>query len=191
MSQKRYENKCIVCNQPFVSKRAGGKYCSGACRARYSREKKEAKYQEVIKSQAETIKTQAKIITKVIPDPGPAVVKEIVQDLSCKTGKDLTECKRPDGTHLYTDQDLWILIAKLLEVGFTGTIRNYLPAGEDFLHAMHVDRLSQDLISDFERRFSCKFDDVRRNTQYIVQQDRTEAEEAALLNKYVNLRYSR
>jgi hypothetical protein len=191
MSQKRYENKCLECKQPFVSKKAGSKFCSGACRARYAREKKEAEYQVVIKSQVETIKTQAKIITRVMPDPGPAVTKGIVEDVSCKTGKDLTECKRADGTHLYTEQDLWILIAKLLKVGFTGTIRNYLPAGEDFLHAMYVDRLSQDLISDFERRFSCKFDDVRRNTQYIVQKDRTEEEEKALISKYVSLSYSR
>jgi hypothetical protein len=183
---KSYVNKCIECGRNFTSTRNDARFHSGACRAKWNRENRK----NLIKAQAEIISTQAKIITKVMPDPGPAAIQKVVKDLSCKTRKDLTECKRPDGTHLYTDQDLWILIAKLCQIGYKGSIRNFCPAGEDLLAVMNTNRVSQELIWDFERRFQCKFDDVRCNNQYIIQ-DRTRAEEDELLRKYEGLSYSR
>ena len=76
MSQARYENKCVVCNQPFVAKRKGSRYCSGACRARYSREKKEAKYQGVLKDQSEVIQSQSKVIQAALSEVLRPVVPE-------------------------------------------------------------------------------------------------------------------
>jgi len=60
----RYEKKCDECGSPFVASMKNAKFCSGACRARYSREKKEAKYQGVIKLQSKAIKAQEKVIKK-------------------------------------------------------------------------------------------------------------------------------
>jgi hypothetical protein len=108
-------------------------------------------------------------------------VKPISEDLSKITGKDLTECKRPDGEHLYTDQDIMILYARIIRFVL------FEQCETDLFNVF--DRM--DIIEDFEKRFKCKFDpDVQRANQHIkfgtTHQDRLE-----LMNKYMNLKYSK
>jgi len=64
MSRKRYNRKCEVCNDPFVAKKSDARFCSGKCRARYSRENKDSSYQK-------TIQLQSKALSKVlVPEVG-------------------------------------------------------------------------------------------------------------------------
>lgn len=58
MSDKRYTGNCLYCGKAFTARMSHAKFCSNNCRAKYS----QAKSRGVIKSQAETIKTQSKVI---------------------------------------------------------------------------------------------------------------------------------
>jgi hypothetical protein len=115
----------------------------------------------------------------------------MIKKVSNEVGKDLTECKRPDGSHLYTETDLWILVAKLVQVGFTGKIQNFASAsGPPLLSVLNTNQLSMNLISDFERRFQCKFDDVRRSSPYVHAAD-DGSEDEILIDRYASMEYSR
>ena len=111
-------------------------------------------YKEVIAPVNDISDTKAttKARTQAIPTQA---IKTIIAEVAESIGKDLTECKRPDGTHLYTDQDLWILLSRINKVVFqedSGSV----------LSKWSTDTICNDLISDFEQRFDCKFDDVKK-----------------------------
>ena len=167
----------MVCKDPFVGKKSDARFCSGKCRARYSRENKDSNYQETIKAQARTIKSQAGVMRAAIPDP----VK--VEKVSNEVGKDLTECKRPDGSHLYTDTDLWILIAKINQLVFSENTGH-------LLSHLDTNAKAEALIRDFEKRFDCKFDDVKTANPK-VRPGTNDAENETLIIKYASLEYSR
>jgi len=79
LKKVRYEKKCDECGSPFVASMKNARFCSGACKARWSREHKKS----IIKSQAELIKVQRKIFSSVIPDSGAAAVdQKKVQSIS-------------------------------------------------------------------------------------------------------------
>ena len=75
---KNYICTCLECGRSFTATRNDAKFDTGACKAKWSREHRK----NLIKSQAETIKIQDKILSKVFPALGPEVTKEIIQDLS-------------------------------------------------------------------------------------------------------------
>lgn len=183
MSEKRYQKVCDHCHKPFVASLPFARFCDPKCKAQWHRDKRVADTASIIQSQGVMIRTQAKILRQVIPDP------DLVKKVSCETGKDLTECKRPDGSHLYTETDLWILVSKLAEVGYNPIYRNSVPAsGPSLLSVLHINQVSQELIWDFERRFKCRFDDVRRSNHYIHTNGSDDEE---IIKKYAQLQYSR
>lgn len=51
MSEKRYQKNCRWCNKTFTSQRSDAKFCSGKCRAKFSRDEKD----KLMKSQAKQI----------------------------------------------------------------------------------------------------------------------------------------
>jgi len=173
MSEKRYERKCVQCHRPFVGRISYAKFCSGKCKAKWHRDNKD----NVIKAQTRTLKSQAKVMAAVIPDPAT------VEKVSCEVGKDLTECKRPDGSHLYTDTDLWILIARINQLVFNeGT--------GSFISQLDTDMKATALIRDFEKRFECKFDEVKSSNPGI-RPGKNDVENETLVVKYASLHYSR
>jgi hypothetical protein len=106
-------------------------------------------------------------------------VKVITQDLADISGKDLAECKRPDGKHFYTDLDIRILLAKII-------VETYQPRSEVALfNQFNI----QDLIEDFEHRFKCSFDEVRQANKHI-RTGKTLQEHRAFAEKYAHLVYS-
>jgi len=157
---KRYTLKCIVCGNDFIATRNDAKTCSEVCRGKLKLQKVRSLIDEkdrMIKTQSQLINTQMKVLSSVIPISDPATMertdqgKEKIQELSCKVGKDLTECKRPDGSRLYADHDLNNLrtsIAQVLENTDDGNLLSVLNANE----------LCMKLIMAFERQFKCKFD---------------------------------
>jgi len=173
MSKLRYDTECIVCHKRFVAKKKGTQFCSNVCRAKYSRDNR----LKLIKDQGTVIRTQATMLRTIAPDP----VK--VKKVSCAVGKDLTECKRPDGSHLYTDQDLWILIARINQLVFA-------EGSGSLLSQLDTNMRAEALIRDFEKRFDCKFDDVKRANPRI-RPGGTDAENETLIIKYASLAYSR
>ncbi len=182
------KHRCRECEKIFDAEKSNARFCSSSCRQRDYRRRHAVKFKkqaETIKGQAETIKLHTRVMTAVIPDP------KTIEKISCEVGKDLTECKRPDGSHLYTDMDLWILVSRLASVGFTGRIQNYASAfGPLLLSVLNTNQLSMDLISDFAQRFKCKFDDVRRSSSYIhTKEDGSEDE--TIIEQYASLAYSR
>ncbi len=174
MSSKRYNAKCIVCQKEFVAKKKGTRFCSNVCRAQYSRDNR----LRLIQSQRNVIRSQAGVMKAVMPAfVKPAAV--MVEKVSEKVGKDLTECKRPDGDHLYTEKDLWILIARIVKIVFEHD-------GNDLMQ----DVKAHSLIKDFEKRFKCRFDDVK-SSHPSVRPGKTDAENERLIVEYVSLQYSR
>ena len=120
---------------------------------------------------APTVKTIAKAV--VIPTP-------VIKDLADISGKDLSECKRPDGKHFYTDLDIRILLAKII-------VETYQPRSEVALfNQFNI----MDLIEDFEHRFKCNFSEVRQANQHI-RTGKTLEEHQAFAEKYGSFKYSK
>ena len=177
--------RCIVCEKVFKSFRSDTKTCSEACRSKLYRQR----HGTSVKAQAKIIQTQAKIIETISPVPdritdvAKSPLLKPIQELSVIVGKDLAECKRPDGKHFYTDNDLRILYSlllftirtepKLITVLATGPYDDSNTIGK--------------LIQDFERRFECKFWDVKKANPHI----HFNQENMDLTDKLPNLNYSR
>jgi hypothetical protein len=128
--------------------------------------------------------------TKVIDDStivGTKVIDDstivAAQELSAITGKDLTECKRPDGQHLYTDQDLWILLSRINKVVLGRDASSLLSTWDGQI-------ISEELIRDFEQRFDCKFRDIQKVNPHI-KPGKTDQENWDIASKYAHLKYSR
>lgn len=129
-----------------------------------------------LNSKPKSLKVQPASV--VAPD-----IKAISTKLMSSTGKDLTECKRPDRTHLYTETDLWILMGRICQVVF----------GEDsssLLSKFDTNKIAEELIKDFERRFECKFSDVKKANPGISP-GKTDAENWSIASRYASLKYSR
>jgi len=113
--------------------------------------------------------------SKVADSSENAIQRELVSI----TGKDLTECKRPDGKHFYTELDIRILLARII-------IETYQPRSEVALfNQFNI----MDLIADFEHRFKCRFDEVRQANQHI-RTGKTLQEHCSFAEKYAHLQYS-
>lgn len=184
MSEKRYQSTCLQCGEIFIAKKLRTKFCSGKCRAKFSRDKKD----KLVESQANIIKTQKQVayhsgFVPEKPEESKEEKKIVTEKVSCEVGKDLTECKRPSGDHLYTDQDLWILIAKINKIVFAEN-------SDNMLSVMDTDRRSKDLIHDFERRFDCRFSDVKRANS-AIRPGKTNEENYLIIERYSRLEYSR
>jgi len=118
--------------------------------------------------------------TAVIDYKIDSSTKVIVQDLADISGKDLSECKRPDGKHFYTDLDIRILLAKIIA-------ETYQPRSEVALfNQFNI----MDLIEDFEHRFKCSFSEVRQANQHI-RTGKTLEEHQAFAEKYGSFKYSK
>jgi hypothetical protein len=105
------------------------------------------------------------------------------QEVSKVTSKEFTECERPDGQHFYTDTDLWILLARISQIVFNTDTSNLVGLWDS-------ERITREMIQDFERRFECKFDDVKRANPNI-KPGKTDSENWELVSKYAALNYSR
>jgi len=167
--------KCEVCGRSYIAQRKGSHVCSNKCRAKKSRDKKATNTTKVIQSQRQTIRSQAGVMRAVMP---ASIKPAMVEKVSEKVGKDLTECKRPEGDHLYTEQDLWILIARIIRLVF------------DTPNDLMQDIKAESLIRDFEKRFDCKFDDMKTSHPG-VRPGKTDDENELLMIKYASLFYSR
>jgi hypothetical protein len=109
--------------------------------------------------------------------------KGITQVVSEISGKDMSECKRPYGKHLYTDQDLWILLSRISKVMLLADTGNLLSLWDS-------ENTCNDLIRDFEQRFECKFSEVKQANQHI-KPGKTDIENWDIASKYAHLKYSR
>jgi hypothetical protein len=180
---------CKVCGNTFQGRKYAV-FCSNACKQKdvYKRKTTDTSLlRETVTAQSNIIKNQGVVINTVLPDyifhsncsPEPNITKK----LSVETGKDLTECKRPDGKHLYTDQDLWILLGKMYEVV-------YREQSGNLLSVLNTNKVVDALIADFERRFECKFSDMRKANPHIMPYS-SDRENYTLISRYSKLKYSR
>ena len=99
------------------------------------------------------------------------------------SGKDLTDCKRPDGQHLYTVNDLQILMGRICQIVLNTDMSNLIGKWD-------TDNIVQQLISDFERRFECAFSDVKKANPD-VRPGKNDAENRVIASRYASLKYSR
>jgi len=145
---------------------------------------------ETVKAQSGIIKNQGKVINSVLPDflfdQTDSSDSKMVDKQSMETGQDLAECERPDGQHLYTRQDIMILLGKLARANWGMTAE---PLIADLLPWMNAKRTSDQIIFDFEKRFQCKFEDVKRINADIESDD--EDDWSNIIKRYSNLPYSR
>jgi hypothetical protein len=106
-----------------------------------------------------------------------------IKEISKVIGKDLMECKRPDGQHFYTDTDLLILLARISRIELNTEIGNLIDLWDN-----HT--ITRNLIQDFERRFETKFDDIKQANPNI-KTGKMDRENRQLVSKYASLNYSR
>ena len=138
---------------------------------------------EHVKRPSDNVKKSNEMVETCIEPGGFTVPTPIIQNISNVVGKDLSECKRPDGKHFYTDTDLRILTRRLIN-------QTYNPGSEVALFNQFT---VMDLIADFERRFECKFDDVRKANNHgkiSVDMGTTPEEHWLFANNYSSLKYS-
>jgi len=167
--RRSYTAKCPYCDGTYYAMGMGT----------HIREAHKMIYKTIARPTARpTAKPTAKPVA--IPTAKPVAIPDrVIQNLSDITGKNLTECKRPGGQYFYTDQDIRILLGRII-------IETYQPKSEVALfNQFNI----MDLIEDFEHRFKCKFDDVRRTNQHI-QPGKTAWEHSEFANKYMHLEYS-
>lgn len=197
------DRTCQVCKNTFQGNKKA-LYCSDACRLKAFRSRKNTDtslLRETVTAQSKVIHDQSKMIDTVLPtylfDPRyhaeqkridklttqaekDKAKKDIVEKLSAKTGKDLTECKRPDGKHLYTDRDLLILIARLTRETIrwqSGHIMDIMAGYQNYDNAIKL----------FENIFDCTFDDVKKaNPDFEIGKTKGD-----LIQQYANLEYSK
>ena len=171
--RRSYTAKCPYCDGIYYSMGMGT----------HIREAHKMIYKTLAKTTASPLlKPVATPTAKPVAIPTQAI-KTIIAEVAESIGKDLTECKRPDGTHLYTDQDLWILLSRINKVVFqedSGSV----------LSKWSTDNICNDLISDFEQRFDCKFDDVKKANKEI-KPGKTDKENRDIILRYSHLKYSR
>jgi hypothetical protein len=106
-----------------------------------------------------------------------------VKKISNISSKDLRECKRLDGQHFYTDNDLWILLSRICRSVLTEHTG-------DLLSMLDTNEFVSKLIEDFEQRFKCKFGDVRRANPHI-KTGKTNEENWVIVTQYESLKYSK
>jgi hypothetical protein len=103
-----------------------------------------------------------------------------VSDISCR---DLTECNHSGGQHLYTVTDLNILMGRICQIVLNTDISNLIGKWE-------TDNIVNQMITDFERRFECRFNDVKEANPD-VRPGKSDAENWVIASKYASLQYSR
>lgn len=169
---------CLECGKNYQANRKDSKTCSETCRANYNAKKKAIKE---LKKQGGLITEQDKQVIQTANETIKETIQEQIPVLSNIVGKNLTECKRPDGKHLYTQTDLWILMAKLIRYVFRTDKSNPI----SFLGVLGP----EELIHEFERKFKCKFDDIKKANPGIRPAD-TDFMNHYIMSKYANLPYS-
>ena len=112
--------------------------------------------------------------TQVNPDQG--TIKKVISEV----GKDITEYKRPYVSHQYTDQDVKILLSRIID--HINRPKSEVPLFDKFDY--------NDLIADFELRFHCKFYEVKKANQHI-QAGETFEERQKFATKFRSLKYSK
>ena len=183
---------CKVCGTTFQGNK-NAVFCSDACKHKDFRSKvntNTVQLREAVKAQSNIIKSQGVVINTVLPDylfnSNQHPEQKITEKLSVEIGKDLTECKRPDGEHLYTKQDVLILLAKLCRVNWGVAAQ---PLFADLLSWFDADRRTKTLIADFERRFECKFDEIKQANSDMLKDNGEN--DYSIITKYGELKYSR
>jgi hypothetical protein len=173
-----YDKVCIVCERKYQAHTKNSKCCSANCRVALSNKKRLEKAivnaGGISEQQKELLTVQEKRVSEV--------VKKEIPVISNVVGKDLSECKRPDGKHLYTELDILIMMARIIRCVFKHDISNPITilGGEQ----------PDNIIADFERRFQCKFSDIKKANPNIKPAN-NDAGNAAIMNKYAHLNYSR
>jgi len=171
---------CVVCGTSFKARRIDAVYCSQACRMKVVRTKqKEAQNQitEALRVQSEGIKRQAMVFNTVMPAQGP------INKFFIKVGKDLTQCQNSGGKRLWTDQDSWILLGRLWEAIYSEDSGNPLSI-------LNANKITDNLIADFERRFECSFDDIK-STYSDVHPDFSDIKSKPPMILFASMKYSR
>ena len=87
-------------------------------------------------------------VTKVSDNNNGGVTK-----VTSEIGIDLSEYEHPN-SKLYTELDLKILLGKICRLVFSENSHN-------LLSVLDTNRIASKLITDFEKRFDCKFSDVK------------------------------
>jgi len=132
-------------------------------------------------------KSESQNIASCLDLPEKSKTKNLSIDTFQKNSKsigiDLTECGRPDGAHLYCETDLRILLARICHTVLT-------EGSTDFFSKIETNRITRELISDFEWRFECEFEDVRRANPNI-KPGKTNIDNFIIASRYAHLKYSR
>jgi uncharacterized Zn-finger protein len=156
-------------------------HCGESFKARglgtHIREAHKMLYKTVVST---VVDDSSNVVNTTVTDSSNVPITKVASEI---TGKDLSECKRPDGKHFYTDQDLRILTARLILQTYNSTTEVPLFSQFEFM----------DIIADFESRFKCRFDDVRKANNHgkiSVDMGTTPPEHITFAKEYGSLKYS-
>ncbi len=165
--------KCDICGKTFIARGMGT----------HRREAHEMVVKSLINNSNFNLITAVNDNITVVNDNSVGKIRSLIKEpssfkpisylkISKIVDKDLTEYKHQKKTHLYSDTDLWILYGRFRMLMWS---QQYPP---------HI--MKERLIQDFERRFECKFYDVKQANTHICP-DKTFAENPSLASKYASL----
>ena len=118
---------------------------------------------QTVKAQSGIIKNQGKVIKTVMPEFVETSVEETEPEKMGKqlieTSADLSDHTSQPNKSLYTKQDLYILMAKLATTNWGQPVS---PGVANLLTYLNAQKVTDNLIADFERRFQCKFEETKQ-----------------------------
>lgn len=167
MSEKRYIRNCDYCEKLYIAKSLKSRFDTDKCRSDFRRSQKKLGLTSVKGNQ------KRNLTTPYLEPPTP---------VPRSSNQRLQEKKAEAQLNTYTKTDVWILMARIN--------KTVLNDGSDLLAQLNSKRITDSLIQDFEKRFSCKFDEVvEANPE--IQPGQTNAENQAIVDRYAHLKYSR
>ncbi len=167
MSDKRYTRTCDYCGKLYIAKSLKSRFDSDKCRSDFRRSQKKMELTPVKGNQ------KPKLARPDLERPAPVF----------RLSNQRFQEKRVEAQlNTYTKLDVWILMARINQ-----TILN---DKSDLLAQLNSKRITDSLIQDFEKRFSCKFDEVvKANPE--IQPGQTDLANRSIVDRYAHLMYSR
>ena len=167
MSDKRYTRTCDYCGKLYIAKSLKSRFDSDKCRSDFRRAQKKMELTPVKGNHKPKLAT---------PELEPPALKS-------RPSNHRSQEKRLEvQLNTYTKLDIWILMARINQ-----TILN---DRSDLLAQLNSKRITDSLIQDFEKRFSCKFDEVV-NAHPEIHAGQSDLENQAIVDRYAHLKYSR
>lgn len=183
---KSYTTLCSICGTEFIAQRSDADTCGPTCRKKKSRKKKEYKIWELGKRNAQNEQRITTLIKQVsILEKKNRELTELTtwnDELKTTASTEAFIEKKITQTVNYEELDVWILLARMLKLGYESPPRDLLPH-------LSFRTSHEEIVRDFETRFHCSVENAK-DAFPMVQEGNNQAENSKIVEQYGKLEYS-